>query len=82
MLQDWFGQANAAMARLDRVKPSVYNMGLYDPKDLKAGSGSSRYRSVTGVPTMPTSTTSRDGTPIYATPPLATISYQKAAWYE
>jgi hypothetical protein len=34
--QTWLNSASTSLANLDKVQTSVYNVGLADPRDLKA----------------------------------------------
>ncbi|XP_025113310.1 uncharacterized protein LOC112575574 isoform X2 [Pomacea canaliculata] len=57
------------MAQLEQVKTTIYNLGLHDPRELRATKG----RTLAAAP----HNTFRD---LCTEPPLSSISYQHTAW--
>ncbi|XP_046370326.2 uncharacterized protein LOC124144803 isoform X1 [Haliotis rufescens] len=66
--KNWTGPASVSLARLDQVKTTVYNLGLADPRDLKAPSVYDRNRRNQFLSEIQTD------------PPLSTVNLQKNAW--
>ena len=65
LFQSWLSSAGVSLATLDNVKATVYNVGLADPRDLKA----TNLREKKGRATSDLS----------ADPPLSTITLQQTA---
>ncbi|PVD22139.1 hypothetical protein C0Q70_17944 [Pomacea canaliculata] len=67
--KDWFKPTSTSMAQLEQVKTTIYNLGLHDPRELRATKG----RTLAAAP----HNTFRD---LCTEPPLSSISYQHTAW--
>ena len=65
IFQSWLNSASVSLAHLDNVKAKVYNVGLADPRDLKA--------------TNLRDKTNRNYNELPANPPLSTLSLQQTA---
>lgn len=40
--QNWLSSTHSSLQHLDKIKTSIYNVGIHDPKELKATNLSSR----------------------------------------
>ena len=63
--QDWLKPASVSLAKLDEVKANVYNLGLADPKQLKATSGNLTVKQIDSINTQP---------------PLSSLVQQRHVW--